>query len=90
MHSSVALLAIIATAVVAKTIVIDAGETGLVFNPDSTAADVGDVLEFHFYGPFHTATQSDFNNPCQMLSSGFNSGPIRNQQDGSVCPIFLI
>src|SRR4051794_4648394 len=91
MHSSVALLAAIAAGAVAKTITIDAGEGGLIYNPNTVTADVGDVIEFHFYGAFHTAVQGDFNTPCQrgpLGGSGFNSGPIHNQADGSVC-LFL-
>jgi plastocyanin len=93
MHLSIAWLAVIATNAVAKTITVDVGESGFVFNPDTITAAVGDVVEFHFYGSIHTATQSDFDTPCQMSSSagpGFNSGPIHNQPDGSVRPFFLL
>lgn len=87
MLSSNALLAAIVASVAAKTIEIDVGEGGLVFSPDSTTADVGDTIEFHFFASFHTAVQGDFNTPCQrgsLESSGFNSGPINNKADGSV------
>lgn len=89
MHSSINLsvLALMAAAgsAVAKIIVIDAGMGGFVYSPDTSTANVGDVLEFHFFGNFHTAVQGDFANPCQRASGGFNSGSINNKPDGSVC-----
>jgi len=70
----------------AKTIVIDVGKQGLTFSPESSTADVGDTLEFHFFNTFHTAVQGDFDTPCQegsLSDTGFNSGPIKNGADGS-------
>jgi plastocyanin len=84
MRSSNALLVAIAASVAAKTITINVGDSGLVFTPDATTANVGDTIEFHFFASFHTAVQGDFNNPCQRAISGFNSGPINNNADGSV------
>lgn len=83
MHSFLLVAALAATAT-AKTVVIDVGQSGLTFSPDSSTADVGDTLEFHFFGSIHSAVQGDFATPCQMSASGFDSGPINNQADGSV------
>lgn len=87
MHLSLVSLVPIAAIAVAATIKINAGENGLAFSPNSTTANVGDVIEFHFFGAFHTAVQGDFGTPCQrgsLSSTGFNSGPIKNQADGTV------
>jgi hypothetical protein len=95
MHSSIAFIALMAaSSVLAKTIQIDVGKSGLVFSPDTSTADVGDTLEFHFYSAFHTAVQGDFSTPCQrgsLESTGFNSGPINNMASGGVShhPSFL-
>jgi plastocyanin len=90
MHPCISLLAAIAATAVAKTIVINAGQSGFTFSPDSVTANMGDTLEFHFFGSIHTAVQGDFSTPCQMgslLGSGFDSGSISNKADGSVCPV---
>jgi hypothetical protein len=78
------LLTALAATAAAKTVVINAGQSGLSFSPDSTTAEVNDVLEFHFFGSIHSAVSGDFNSPCQMSSSGFDSGTINNKADGSV------
>ncbi len=85
MHSAIALAALVASAA-AKTIVVTAGQGGLVYSPDSVTAAVGDTVEFHFFASFHTAVQGDFNTPCMRgsASGGFNSGRINNKADGSV------
>jgi len=77
------ILAVLITSAVAKTVVINVGQSGLSFSPDSSTADVGDVLEFHFFSSIHSAVSGDFSSPCQMSSSGFDSGPINNKADGS-------
>lgn len=58
--------------------VIDVGEDGLSFSPNTTSAAVGDTLEFHFYAPAHSVSQSSFDSPCVPLSNGtgFWSGGI--------------
>lgn len=88
MYPSVTLIAATIAIAVAKTIEIDVGKSGFTFSPDSATADVGDTLEFHFFGSIHTAVQGDFSTPCQegsLSSTGFNSGSIKNGGDGSVC-----
>jgi plastocyanin len=80
---ALALMAAASTAF-AKTIVITAGKGGLVFSPDTSTADVGDVLEFHFMGSTHTVMQGDPSKACQRASGGFASGPFTsNKADGS-------
>jgi len=59
----------------AVTHIVDVGKNGLTFTPNSTAAAIGDVVEFHFYPKNHTVTQTSFASPCQAnLNSGFFSG----------------
>ncbi|TFK35130.1 hypothetical protein BDQ12DRAFT_586018, partial [Crucibulum laeve] len=52
---------------------------GLTYDPPSISASIGDTVIFEFRAKNHTATQSNFLNPCQDLQSstgtiGFNSG----------------
>ncbi|KAK8044381.1 hypothetical protein PG993_004405 [Apiospora rasikravindrae] len=58
----------------AKTIRIDSGPQ-LVFKPDTITAEMGDMLEFHFYSKNHSVAQGDFANACQPVkTAGFFSG----------------
>ncbi|KAK8085496.1 hypothetical protein PG997_006767 [Apiospora hydei] len=58
----------------AKTIRIDSGPQ-LVFKPDNITAEMGDMLEFHFYSKNHSVAQGDFANACQPVkTAGFFSG----------------
>ncbi|TVY49981.1 putative GPI-anchored cupredoxin [Lachnellula cervina] len=50
--------------------VIDVGEDGLTFSPNSTTAAVGDTIEFHFYPEKHSVAQSSFDSPCVPLNNG--------------------
>lgn len=58
----------------AKTIKITATSDNR-FDPDSTTADKGDVLEFSFQGN-HSIVAGDYQNPCAPLriGTGFFSG----------------
>lgn len=58
----------------AKDITIGVGEGGLVFYPESVTADVGDLLQFHFYPKNHSVVQGSFSSPCQPLAGGVYSG----------------
>ncbi len=81
MHFTTAAIASLVGAASAKTIKIDVGEGGLVFNPKNSKADMGDMLEFHFYPPQHSVVQGDPNKACSPVSSGgFYSGfmPTKN------------
>ena len=45
------------------------------FEPNSTKAAVGDILEFHFLPHNHSVVMGDFNVPCQPAAiGGFYSG----------------
>lgn len=51
----------------------------LTYEPNDFTANVGDMVQFQFFGGNHTATQSTFDNPCQPVSqftnlTGFHSG----------------
>ncbi|KZS86726.1 hypothetical protein SISNIDRAFT_396866, partial [Sistotremastrum niveocremeum HHB9708] len=52
------------------------GENPLTFSPDNVVAAEGDIIQFVFDGSpgQHSVVQSDFENPCQPLDGGFNSG----------------
>jgi plastocyanin len=91
MYSSTLVVAL-ASLAAAKTIVITAGQGGLVYSPDTSTAEVGDTLEFHFRGSTHTVTQGDYNTPCMRgsVSNGFFSGRINNNFDGTVSSPFAI
>ncbi|KAG4440804.1 hypothetical protein IFR05_003732 [Cadophora sp. M221] len=55
---------------------IEVGKGGLVFNPNTATAAVGDTVEFHFYPKNHSVTQGNFDSPCGTgsLTNGFFSG----------------
>ncbi|KUJ11468.1 uncharacterized protein LY89DRAFT_555657, partial [Mollisia scopiformis] len=46
----------------------------LVFTPSSVNASVGDSILFLFESGNHSVTQSTFDNPCERLSGGLDSG----------------
>jgi plastocyanin len=59
----------------AVTHIVDVGKNGLAFTPNSTAAAVGDIVEFHFFPKAHSVVQTGFAAPCQFnLPNGFFSG----------------
>ncbi|KAM0328043.1 hypothetical protein ACHAQA_005444 [Verticillium albo-atrum] len=59
----------------AKTIPINVASIPLSFLPDRVQADVGDVLEFHFYPQNHSVVQGDYHHPCSPVDEGgFFSG----------------
>lgn len=60
--------------------VIDVGQHGLKFSPDSVAAAEGDELEFHFYPMAHNVAQSTFDEPCIATENGIWSDFIPSQQ----------
>jgi len=80
-RSLISVLALVATAS-AATITIDVGEEGLNFTPSSQTADVGDILEFHFFPGGHGAAQGAFETPCTPSTNGFFSGFIPGTTDG--------
>ena len=53
------------------------GGTGiLAFQPANITAQPGDTITFEFHQKNHTATQSSFAAPCQMLASTSTSGQV--------------
>jgi plastocyanin len=70
------LLAAMASASVSYAATATIKASGLVFQPASATAAVGDVIEFHFLPSNHSAVMSDFSSPCKPAGSGkgFSSG----------------
>jgi plastocyanin len=68
MRHSVCLLASAAMVTLAEaaTLRVDVGLGGLKFTPNSTAAAVGDIVEFHFHPQNHSVVQSSFDSPCNF------------------------
>ncbi|KAJ6024656.1 cupredoxin [Penicillium herquei] len=61
---------------------VDVGEHGLLFDPASLSASVGDTVEFHFYPQNHSVAQASFDNACHPLnSSGFFSGFVPTSEE---------
>jgi len=59
----------------AVTHVVDVGKNGLAFTPNSTAAGIGDIVEFHYFPKDHSVVQTSFGAPCQFnLTNPFFSG----------------
>jgi hypothetical protein len=73
---SVLAAALAVNAAAATTIPINVGKGGLVMDPPSVSANVGDVLEFRFYPMSHSVVQGAFDSPCQTgsVKSPFFSG----------------
>ncbi|OJD09922.1 hypothetical protein AJ78_08857 [Emergomyces pasteurianus Ep9510] len=58
--------------------VVVGGEAGLVFQPETVNAAIGDMVIFDFMSQNHTATQSTFNQPCARMAEGIDSGFMPN------------
>ncbi|EEQ83563.1 hypothetical protein RJZ56_003954 [Blastomyces dermatitidis] len=58
--------------------VIVGGEAGLIFQPETVNAAIGDMVIFDFMSQNHTATQSTFNQPCVRMAQGIDSGFMPN------------
>ncbi|RKF59042.1 putative serine-threonine rich [Erysiphe neolycopersici] len=65
--------------------VVVGGSKGLVFEPEQITAEEGDMVIFQFMSNNHSATQSSFENPCQPLAEGKDSGFLPNPND-SISP----
>lgn len=65
---------------------IEVGKGGIVFNPDTATAAIGDTVEFHFYPKNHSVTQGDFDSPCGTgsLTNGFFSGYVPSASEEAV------
>jgi len=75
-QSFISVLALAAAVNAGKPHIIDVGEAGLVFSPNSLTADVGDTLEFHFYSGSggHSVVSSTLESPCVPATGAFFSG----------------
>lgn len=59
----------VATAQQVRTIAVQVGLNGTVkFTPDNIRAQVGEAVQFQFFGGNHTVTQSTFDQPCQPIN----------------------
>ena len=54
----------------AKNIDISVGKEGLSFWPNSTTADKGDTLTFHFWPKAHNVVQGSFDSACSPMQGG--------------------
>ncbi|EAU88846.1 hypothetical protein CC1G_01219 [Coprinopsis cinerea okayama7 len=75
MHFTLATAAVLLPlAARAADIAVSVGANGLLFEPTSVEAEVGDVVVFTFYPKNHTVTQSTFDEPCTPAPNGAHSG----------------
>ncbi|RDL30787.1 Uncharacterized protein BP5553_10132 [Venustampulla echinocandica] len=67
-------------------------DNALAFSPDSITAAVGSSIEFVFYPPVHSVTQSSFDSPCAPLANGtgFWSGAITTTGDKTNTNVFTL
>ncbi|KAL7962143.1 Cupredoxin [Trichoderma compactum] len=73
MHSPVLLLSSLVGAVSAASSlqVVTVGTGGsLSYSPDQLTANVGDKIEFQFFGPTHSVVQASFDEPCTAFNGG--------------------
>jgi len=59
-----------------KEIIIEVGNGGLTYKPETATAVVGDTLIFQFMGGAHTVTESTFAAPCVKKADAVDSGPV--------------
>jgi len=73
--------------------VVQVGNGGLTFSPNSFNASIGDIVEFQFYPPLHSVAQSNFENPCSPRNgtgvTSFYSGPV-STTSGSNANVFSL
>ncbi|KAF4775001.1 extracellular serine-rich protein [Colletotrichum scovillei] len=55
---------------VGATHTVTAGLKGLTFDPDNLVAEVGDIIEWHFFPKNHSVAKSDTYDPCAPTSDG--------------------
>lgn len=86
--NSVVAAAALASGALAKTIPIEVGSMGLSYNPNTTTAEVGDVLEFSFFPRTHNVVQGSFETPCDTgsVKMPFFSGNVPVMSGKSVSP----
>jgi plastocyanin len=64
----------------------------LAFSPNSITADIGTTVEFVFFPPLHSVTQSTFESPCAPLANGtgFWSGAMTTSGGGPNANVFTL
>ena len=67
--------------------IVQVGQNGLQFSPQTIKAAPGDTVEFHYYPKNHSVVQSSFDAPCKPLAGGFNSGFVPTAEGMSVSSI---
>jgi len=81
------------TATPSNVHVVQVGNGGLTFSPNSFNAAIGDTVEFQFYPATHSVAQSNFENPCSPRNgtgvTSFYSGPVTTKS-GSNANVFSL
>ena len=63
----------------AANMVVQVGQSGDSFTPDTVTAAIGDTVTFQFTGSRHSVLQSTFEDPCTYMTGGF-SVPVQGSQ----------
>lgn len=75
------LAAALTTVTISEVHVIDVGEDGLRFEPQTINPKAGDTVIFHLY-PRHNVVSTNFNTPCESNDRSWFSGPFDQTEDG--------
>ena len=67
--------------------IVQVGQNGLQFFPQTIKAAAGDTVEFHYYPNNHSVVQSSFDEPCKPIAGGFDSGFVPVAEGMSVSSI---
>ena len=71
----------VATVVKSEVHVVDVGENGLKFEPQTLNPKKGDTVIFHLY-PRHNVVSTTFNAPCVSNDNSWFSGPFDQTDNG--------
>jgi len=86
MFSFAAFALVSALAASAADISVRVGDGGLVFNPPSVMAQLGDTVHFQFVSKNHSVTESSFATPCTQASNGVDSGFLAVDPTSTLAP----
>jgi plastocyanin len=89
MHILTSLLFFLLPTAFAAQHVVELGEDGFVFVPDTVQAAVGDTVVFEFYPGDHSVAQSTFDAPCVPAPGGIWSG-FFNPSSGKDTSVWVI
>lgn len=82
MHfNQVLLAAAVATVASSEVHVVDVGEDGLKFEPQTLNPKKGDTVIFHLY-PRHNVVSGSFDKPCEHNDDSWFSGPFDQTDNG--------